>query len=275
LLKNKYQEKKKLILFLSVLILFGITLTGCNWFADGILNVFDPKAQIRVLSVDYDESRTKINVEVATLNQVEFIGSGVKLLYYSSGSRVSSLDASASGSFYIAPASTPGTLGSSTEISEITLYTGEVLDYVKNNKAFNQITCDLYLIGTDGAGHFQEIKVVENIPALGIDTKNPSAVISIEPESGECPLTVIFDGSGSSDDGLGIASYAWQLPQVQSSIISTSSSFSHTFPCTFVTDSEEVVTVALTVTDYHGNQGTATESVTITNPENGDGGTCP
>lgn len=269
MLKNKIQEKKKLILFLSVLILFAVTLTGCNWFSLGLLNIFDPQAQLRVLSVDYtDESKTLLNLEVASINQVEFIGSGVKLLYYSSGTRVPSLDASASGYFYVYPSSTPGEPGDSTEISEITLYTGEVLNYVKNNKAFNQVTCDVYLVGTDGAGHKLELKVVENISALGIDNENPDAEISIEPEGGgECPITVIFDGSGSSDEGLGVATYAWELPQVQSGIISTSNAFSHTFPCSFLTDTEEVVTVALTVTDYHGNQDTDLGSITITKAE--------
>jgi len=234
LLKNKIQEKKKLILFLSVLILFAVTLTGCNWFSLGLLNIFDPQAQLRVLSVDYtDESKTLLNLEVASINQVEFIGSGVKLLYYSSGTRVPSLDASASGYFYVYPSSTP-----------------------------------VYLVGTDGAGHKLELKVVENISALGIDNENPDAEISIEPEGGgECPITVIFDGSGSSDEGLGVATYAWELPQVQSGIISTSNAFSHTFPCSFLTDTEEVVTVALTVTDYHGNQDTDLGSITITKAE--------
>ena len=274
----QYKNRKNLykILFITILLGFTISLAGCSWLSWGLLNVFDPQAQLRVLSVDYtDESKTSLNLEVASINQVEFIGSAVKLLYYSGGTRVSSLDASASGYFYVNPSSTPGEPGESTEISEITLYTGEVLNYVKNNKAFNQVTCDVYLVGTDGAGHKLELKVVENISALGIDNKNPDAEISIEPEGGgECPITVIFDGSGSSDEGLGVATYAWELPQVQSGIISTSSTFSHTFPCSFLTDSDEVVTVALTVTDYHGNQDTDLESITITKAETGDE-SCP
>ena len=267
----QYKNKKNLykLIITTILLVLIISLSGCNWFSLGLFNIIDPQAQLRVLSVEYDdESKTSLKLEVASINQVEFIGSGVKLLYYSGGTRVPSLDASASGYFYVYPSSTPGELGDSTEISEITLYTGEVLNYVKNNKAFNQITCDVYLVGTDGAGHKLELKIVENISALGIDNENPDAEISIEPEGGgECPIIVVFDGSGSSDEGLGVATYAWELPQVQSGVISTSSTFSYTFPCSFLTEAEEVVNVVLTVTDYHGNQDTDLGSITITEAE--------
>lgn len=273
--KNILKEKKKFLLFLSLLILLGITLVGCNWFADGILNVFDPKAQLRVLSVSYDESKTVLSLEVASFNQVEFIGSGIKLKYFNNGVRVSSLDATASGYFYIYPSDKPGQPGTSTEISDIVLYTGELLNYVKNNKAFNSITCDIYLIGIDGAGHALEVKIGENIPALGIDSENPEAKMDIKPKEGECPLTVVFDGSESNDNGFGIASYAWQLPQVQSGTISTESVFTHTFNCSFLTDTQEVVTVILTVTDYHGNQDSAIDTITITKPESEGDGSCP
>ena len=272
MLKSKLRENKKVILFLSVLFLFGLTLTGCNWFSLGLINVFDPQAQLRVLSVDYsDETKTTLNVEVASINQVEFIGSGFRLLYYDSGSRVSSLDTSRSGTFYISPSNTPGTPGTSTEITDITLYTGEVLNYVKNNRAFNQVTCDVYLEGTDGAGHDLDLKIIENVPALGLDSENPEAKITIDPTEGVCPLNVTFDGSDSTDNGFGIVSYDWQIPQVQSGTISNNSVFSHNFSCDFLTDTQEVVSVILTVTDYHGNQDSAAGNFTISLPESESG----
>ncbi len=69
--KNILNEKKKLILFLSVLILFSVILTGCNWFGEGILNVFDPKSQIRVnyTDIDFTEGEGSINLEIYSLNQ--------------------------------------------------------------------------------------------------------------------------------------------------------------------------------------------------------------
>ncbi|GAJ23106.1 unnamed protein product, partial [marine sediment metagenome] len=125
------------------------------------------------------------------------------------------------------------------------------------------------------AGHNLKIEVASGISALGVDNKAPTAVISVEPATGLCPLTVFFDGSGSTDEGcIGIAQYEWYLPEISSSIISTNVSFPYTFSCDLVTDSEEVITVSLTVTDYHGNEGSAADSVTITKSEessNGDG----
>jgi len=100
-------------------------------------------------------------------------------------------------------------------------------------------------------------------------------VISVEPASGDCPLTVTFDGSGSTDVGIGIAQYEWYLPEISSSIISTNVSFPYTFSCDLITDSEEIITVSLTVTDYHGNEGSTAESVTITNPDGTSDGGCP
>ncbi|GAG83017.1 unnamed protein product [marine sediment metagenome] len=132
-------------------------------------------------------------------------------------------------------------------------------------------------MGTDGAGHDLKIKVASGLAALGVDNTPPTANVTVTPPSGYCPLTVIFDGSGSTDDGIGIAKYEWYLPQVSSGIISTNISFSKVLSCSLIpaTDSGEVITVSLTVTDYHGNEGSAAESVTITRPDsNSDGGGC-
>lgn len=278
--KNILKEKKKIILLLSVLFILGFALSGCNWFGNGIINVFDPKAQIRVLSFDFDdEDKTTVNIEVASLNQVEFIGSGIKLKYYNGGVRVPSLDAYSVGSFYIAPAITPGTPGSPTEISGITLYTSQVLNYIKTNKSFNSMTCDLFIVGTDGAGHSLEVKIAEKLAALGVGTGKPDANIDTSVDSGICPLTVIFDGSGSTDSGPGIVSYSWEIPQIQAGVISTNSSFSHNFPCSLLNSEGEVtISVQLTVTNYFGNQDTELASITLKKPEedeNSEGGECP
>lgn len=112
---------------------------------------------------------------------------------------------------------------------------------------------------------------------MGVDNTSPTAKIIITPsEDGDCPLTVFFDGSTSEDggDGLGIAKFEWYLPQVSSGIISTEMSFSKVLACNLITDSDEVITVNLNVTDYYGNEGSAAESVTITNPDATSDGGC-
>ena len=271
------QNKKNLykIVFIAILLGLIISLVGCNWLSLGLLNVFDPQAQIRIKSFDYtNDYKNIVTFEMFTINQVEFIGSGFELEYYRGSTKLDSLKSSVGVNFYVAPSSGPGVEGPATKITELCLYTSAVLDYVKTYSAFNEISCDLYVLGTDGAGHNLKIKVADGISALGIDTTSPNADIAIEPsEGGECPLTVIFDGSGSDDGGddLGIAKYEWYLPQISTGIISTDISFSKELACSLITDSDEVITVSLTVTDYYGNEGSAAESVTITKPES-DGG---
>ena len=277
----QYKHKKNLykILLIVILLSFTITLAGCNWLSFGLLNIFDPQAQIRIKNFGYKDIIYKniVKFDVFSINQVEFIGSGFEFDYYRGASRVTSLDRTVGFNYYVAPSIGPGVEGTSTPITDLCLYSSGVLDYVKSNSAFNEITCDLYIAGTDGAGHDLKIKVADGISALGVDHSVPEAMISFEPTSGDCPLTVFFDGSKSKDggDGLGIAKFEWYLPEISSSIISTDISFSHTFSCALVTDSEEVITVSLTVTDYYGNEGSAAESVTITNPDATSGGGCP
>ena len=276
-MQDKHKKNLSKILFIAILLSFTIILVGCNWLSFGLLNIIDPQAQIRLSELNNNDDGT-VDMKIFTLNQVEFIGSGFEFDYYRGTSRVTSLDRTVGGYYYVAPSSSPGEAGAETEITGLYLYSSAVLDYVKLNSAFNEITTDLYIVGTDGAGHNLKIKVASGLAALGIDTTSPIAAITIEPsEGGDCPLTVIFDGSGSSDggDGLGIAEYEWYLPQVSSGIISTEISFSKVLACSLVTDSDEVITVNLTVTDYYGNEDSATESVTITNPGATSGGGCP
>ena len=274
----QYKNKKNLykIVFITILLGFIISLAGCNWLSLGLLNIFDPQAQIRLSELNINDNGT-VDMKLYTINQVEFIGSGFEFDYYRGTSRVTSLDRTVGAYYYVAPSSSPGEAGTVTDITGLYLYSSAVLDYVKTYSAFNEISCDLYIVGTDGAGHDLKVKIASGLAALGVDNTPPTANIVVTPASGDCPLTVFFDGSGSTDgDGIGIAKYEWYLPQVSSSIMSTDISFSKELSCSLITtDSDEVITVNLTVTDYHGNEGSAAESVTITLPESSsDGGGC-
>ena len=269
------KNKKNLfrVLFIVILLGFIISLVGCSWLSFGLLNIFDPQAQIRISELNIKDNGT-VDMKIFSLNQVEFIGSGFDFDYYHGISKISSLYRTVAAYYYVAPSSSPGEAGTETEVKDLCLYSGEVLDYVKTYSAFNEVTCDLYIVGTDGAGHDLKIKVAGGLAALGVDNTPPTADIKVTPGSGECPLTVIFDGSGSTDDGIGIAQYEWYLPEISSSIMSTDMSFPYTFSCDLIADSEDVIAVSLTVTDYHGNEGSAASSVTITKPEENSNGGC-
>ncbi len=268
-MQYKYKKKLYKILFIVILLSFIVSLVGCDWFSLGLLNIFDPQAQIRLSELNINDDGT-VDMKIFSLNQVEFIGSGFEFDYYQGASRVTSLDRTVGAYYYVAPSSSPGEAGAETEITGLYLYSSAVLNYIKLYSAFNEISCDLYIVGTDEAGHDLKIKVADGLSALGVDNTPPEAIITIIPSEGDCPLTVIFDGSGSNDgEGIGIAKYEWYLPQISSSVISTDICFSKELSCSLIipaTDSGEVITVSLTVTDYHGNEDAAAGSVKITKP---------
>ncbi len=87
----------------------------------------------------------------------------------------------------------------------------------------------------------------------------PIAQISANPTSGTVPLTVNFDGSGSSDSDGTISTYAWDFGDGNSG---NGSSASHTYNQT------GSFTASLIVTDDDGAKDTATVAVTVAEPTN-------
>jgi PKD repeat protein len=92
---------------------------------------------------------------------------------------------------------------------------------------------------------------------FGNGTLPPAAVIAATPLSGNVPLSVAFDASGSSDPDGTIASYAWTFGD---GATGSGMTCAHTYtqPGTF--------TATLTVTDNVGAQGTATVRITVIDP---------
>jgi len=256
--KNILKERKKVIIFLSLLLIFGLSLAGCNWFENGIINIFDPQAQIRVNYSEInlggesgdEENLGTISLEIYSLNQVEFIGEGFNYKYYNNGVLITDLTRTVGATFYVAPSSNPGSPGDITQIDNMPLYFQKVLDYIKMNPTITELACTITLIGTDGAGHSISKSVTFDLPAIqpGIDFEPPVANISTvpSPPTGNIPLTVIFDASGSTDNR-GINSYSWNLGDgTTSSSITVTNTYDN--PGSYV--------VTLTVTDYFDNQDT-------------------
>ncbi len=160
-----FQEKKKSLLFLSIIILFTLTLGSCNWFGEGILNVFDPKAQIRVnhSEIKFDEDEGSIELEIYSLNKVEFIGEGFSYKYYNSGVLIPELSKTIGRTFYVEPSDTPGTPGPITNV-KIPIFYNDILVYMVSDPLSMDITCTITLLGTDGAGHDIKRAVVSDLP---------------------------------------------------------------------------------------------------------------
>ena len=82
----------------------------------------------------------------------------------------------------------------------------------------------------------------------------PTAVISASPTSGDAPLQVTFDGSGSSDD-TGIVSYAWDFGDGNTDSGVAPAPHTYSSPGTYV--------ASLTVTDTDTQQHTASVTITV------------
>jgi len=272
----QYKNKKNLykILFIAILLGFIISLAGCNWLSLGLLNIFDPQAQIRI---DFnpedagDPIEGCFNLSAYSINEVEFFITGFRYDYhgdnYNSGEiNIPELSRDINASFYVKPSSTPGTPGDETIIENIPLYIQEAADYVTLNPFIVEVNCDIDLIGVDGSGHNQTIPIVSSLPVLqpGVDVHPPVASIKATPESGNPPLTVAFDASGSTDnshpDDRGIASYSWNFGD---GTTSTAIATTHTY------ENAGTFIAILIVTDLFGNEGMAIKVITVGSGEVG------
>ena len=211
-MQNKNKKNLYKIIFITILLGFIISLVGCDWFSLGLLNIFDPQAQIRVNYTEIDLTEGVITLEIHSINEVEFIGTGFEYDYYNGTTKISSLSKIVGETFYVAPSDTPGLPGEITTIN-LLLYYQEAQDYMIANPSITELTCTITLIGTDGSGHDITIPITVDLPALppGVDTTPPVANIATTPSpaTGVIPFTVGFDASGSTVASLPIVSYVW------------------------------------------------------------------
>ena len=256
-MRNKNKKNLYKIFFITIMLGFIISLAGCNWLSLGLLNIFDPQAQMRLNYTQVDLEGGSISLEVYSLNEVEFIGSGFEYEYYVGTTKITSLTKMVGVTFYVAPSTSPGTPGPITKIDNMPLYFQEVLDYITLNPMITELTCNISMVGVDGAGHNITKTLTIDLPALqpGIDFEPPTAVINVTPgTSGAEPFTVIFDAYDSTDNR-GIASYAWDFGDT------TTATGVMPDPHTYTESGSYIV--KLTVTDYFGNEGIAFVTITV------------
>ena len=92
-MQDKHKKNLYKILFIAILLSFTISLVGCSWFSFGIFNIFDPQAQIRVnyTDINLETEPFTINLEIYSINEVEFIGTGFEYEYYVGTTKINSL----------------------------------------------------------------------------------------------------------------------------------------------------------------------------------------
>ena len=121
---------------------------------------------------------------------------------------------------------------------------------------FAEGTWTVTLTVTDNAGAtaLATEAVVADSPNQG-----PSAVIGADPTTGDYPLAVSVDGSGSTDPDGTITDYAWDFGDGNTAAGATAS---HTYT------SEGTYTITLYVTDDDGEVGSAIQAITVNVPPN-------
>ncbi|MDA0171931.1 PQQ-dependent sugar dehydrogenase [Solirubrobacter taibaiensis] len=113
--------------------------------------------------------------------------------------------------------------------------------------------------GPDGALYYADLEK-GNVRRIASDNGAPTARITATPRTGVVPLTVNFDGTGSTDPENRTLTYAWDLDGDGGYDDSTASRPSFTYR------SPGTVTVRLSVTDPGQLSGTTTETITVGAP---------
>lgn len=115
---------------------------------------------------------------------------------------------------------------------------------------------------TDGVGMTDSVETPVLVTSTVVENQLPQSKIIATPSTGACPLTVLFDGSSSTDPDGSSLSYSWNFGDGKSTI---GSKVQHTFndPATY--------SVSLQVKDNSDGIGEATQTVTCTEslPEDG------
>ena len=234
----QYKNKKNLhkILFITILLGFIISLVGCNWLSLGLLNIFDPQAQIRVNYTEINIGAGSITLEVFSLNEVEFIGSGFSYDYYVGTTKIPELSKTVGATFYVAPSTSPGEPGTITTIDNLPIYFKEVQDYLNSNPLITEITCTINLIGTDGTGNSITIPVTFDLPAL--QSGVPSAMTL------QAAPTTVTDATGSSTITATVKD-ADGIPVADRTAVTFSSTYG-TLSLTYTTTTDGIATTTLT-----------------------------
>ncbi len=128
--------------------------------------------------------------------------------------------------------------------------TGEGL--TQNHEYNNPGTYQVQLTVMDSNGN----SATTSLTVVARENTAPEAVVSVSTATGIAPLTVNFSADNSTDDQ-GIAAYQWSI--MGSNINGTSAEYTFTEAGTYE--------VTLTVRDNNGLEGTATQIITVANPD--------
>ena len=101
------------------------------------------------------------------------------------------------------------------------------------------------------------------LPAKGTTPTPPVADLGAIPVSGTAPLTVTFDGSGSSDPNPGGNLISWDLSYGDGTPDKTGTGAPPSTTATHTYQSAGIYTATLSVTDNYSQRGTSTRTITV------------
>ncbi len=201
---------KLLILVLVSLIFIG----GCAWFSEGVFNVFDPKAQIRVTGFDVappagEEIAPTLTINLMCLNQV---GARFGTFYYEYSKKIGGiskevipeLSTTYGINILLPPGGEEG--GSTISIDKVPLYFQKHVDYMNNHPDISELLLTLWLKGTDEADHKIEVNILKDYPIAvsppKVEAINISANPSVLSPGEESTITVqAFSKNGKPVNG--------------------------------------------------------------------------
>ncbi|HAI44201.1 MAG TPA: hypothetical protein DCM40_41910, partial [Maribacter sp.] len=136
--------------------------------------------------------------------------------------------------------------------------TGSGINPSHTYTSVNTFSATLTVVDSEGLTDSTTIDITVTQPSSG--NTPPIAMTTATPISGEAPLLVEFDASGSSDDDA-IASYSWDFGDGTTGM---GINPSHTYT------SIDTFTVTLTVIDSEGLSDTSSIDITVTQPSSGN-----
>ncbi len=254
---------------LILLVIVGLLLLGgCAWFSEGLLNVFDPKAQIRVSNFDIVAPTEEglpptLTLNLMSLNQVGArFGTFIYEFSKKIGGTSTQLIPELSKTYSVNVLLPPGTeeAGGTATISNVPLYFQEETDYINLHSDIKELLLTLWLKGVDEADHKIELKVLEDYPIL----IPPPVVAAINISANPVELA---PGDTSTITVKALTKYG---EPINGAIINLTASGGTLSATSLVTDSNGEATTIFTAGSTPGGaevtatSGNATASVTIT-----------
>ncbi len=176
---------KLLILVLVALIFIG----GCAWLSEGVLNVFDPKAQVRVTGFDVvppegEEISPTLTINLVCLNQV---GARFGTFYYQYSKKIGGISTqlipeltTTYGVNVLLPPGEEGG-GVTATIDKVPLYFQKQIDYMNIHLDTSELLLTLWLKGIDEADHEIEVNILKDYPIAVSPPKVEAINISANP----------------------------------------------------------------------------------------------